>query len=572
MGVVTGGDGISGATPSRHARDRRTWWCAFVLLAVAGGSWALSLPVLTGPDEAAHGIRAAAVARREFVGSAGRPFLWAENILVTVQVPEAYANASVVGSCFLGRVSGPTLPELLDQPELPRIPPPPTCPEFEGGGRTVPALTYEQRGQPLYYGVAGLPSLRWTGEGGVILGRLLGAVVCAAALASGLVSALRLARPRLAVVAVAVATTPAVLYLAGVVNSAGVENAFALSAWVSGLALVRGAAPDIDRRLVVRTAAALALLAMTRGFSPLYVLVIGAVLIAVARPGRVRALLARTDVRVGIAAVGVGGLASALWLWHIDGRLPLPDRAGTGWATASGELWWFTRHAVAVFGSNDVVPPVALHIAWVAVALGVVAVGLRRARRRHVATLVGLLVFIELLQVSAEGLSFPPTGFWWQGRYVLPLLLGVPLAAAAVFGADDGSTADPRREEDARLRRLGPPTLVLLVALQAWAFLYAARHYAVGFDGPASPLEYLTDPDWSSPYGPAWLLALTFTGALAALAALAWRAANDAAAADPVAAQIPDADADAAGAGGGRSGPDHHDRAQVPRPEQAVRA
>jgi hypothetical protein len=66
-----------------------------------------------------------------------------------------------------------------------------------------------------------------------------------------------------------------------------------------------------------------------------------------------------------------------------------------------------------------------------------------------------------------------------------------------------------------------------------WAFLYAVRHYAVGYGGTANPLRYLTDPVWSPPYGPDLLFAALFAAAVGLAAAVVWRSAAVAPAAAP---------------------------------------
>lgn len=513
--------------------ERRTWWAVFGLLAAAMGSWALATPIMTGPDEGAHAIRAAAVARGQWVGGPGIDVLGHRNIFVEVRVPEAYATAGV-SECFL---AGPMLGVDL---------PPPTgeCPPFEGGERLVRARTYEQRGQPLYYALVGTGSRLFSGDTGVYLMRLLGAVVAAAALASAWVSVARFADRRLAVLGLAAATTPVVLYLGGMVNSGGVEDALAVCAWAAGLALVRGPG-EPDRRLVHRTGMALTLLVLTRGFSPLFVLAIVATLLVAAPPGRLRALLARRDVRAWGLALGVAGVASAAWLLMIHVRLPLTHRPGAGLGFAVGRLDWYLQQAVAVFGHNDVVPPALLAVVWGGVALGVVVACLRRtSARRDVAAVAGLFAGTMALQVSADGFSFPHTGFFWQGRYVLPLLTGVVLTACAVAapsragGPVPGLVPGPAPAPDpgparawGRVRGsvlgrvpVGMVVLGVLVLGHAWAFGYALRFFAVGPHGPANPVTFLAEPEWSSRWGPAWCFLLLFAAALAGLAALAWRA------------------------------------------------
>ena len=139
----------------------------------------------------------------------------------------------------------------------------------------------------------------------------------------------------------------------------------------------------------------------------------------------------------------------------------------------------------------------------------------------------GLAVAGVALLVSGQGLAFPDTGYWWQGRYVLPLLTGALLTAAAASRRPQPGEADPPPAppaEPAAVGRWGPRLLGLLVALQGWAWLYTARHYAVGYGGTVNPLRFLLDPGWSPPYGPAALYATLYAAALAAASALVWRA------------------------------------------------
>jgi hypothetical protein len=53
---------------SRYSRARRRWWRDFLLVVVIGSVWALALPLLTGPDEESHAVRAAAMVRGDVVG------------------------------------------------------------------------------------------------------------------------------------------------------------------------------------------------------------------------------------------------------------------------------------------------------------------------------------------------------------------------------------------------------------------------------------------------------------------------------------------------------------------------
>jgi hypothetical protein len=166
-------------------------------------------------------------------------------------------------------------------------------------------------------------------------------------------------------------------------------------------------------------------------------------------------------------------------------------------------------------------------VLWL-VALGVV-VGLswRFASRRVRALAAGAAVASVGILVTGETFHIPATVVW-QGRHVLPLLLGAVLLLAASARPTDAAGDSGGRDGAAgtRLRRAGPPLLALLVVLQVWAFAYAVRHYTVGRDGPLNPLSFLFDTEWSPPLLPVWAYLVVFTVSLGLLARQLWTTAN----------------------------------------------
>jgi hypothetical protein len=497
--------------------ERRRWWLLFALLALAASCWSLGAPLMTGHDESSQAVRSAAAARGEVLGVPVP--LW-ENSVVAVQVPEAYGEAASVGDCFLGEPYEWFLEAPLNPPGRG------ACPQLDGSRHEVGVQTNQQRHPPIYPAVLGLPSLVFPDQLGVYLMRLVGSVVCAALLASGLVTAARFPRPRLAAVAALAALTPEIVYVAATMNTAGLETAAAFGLWMAALALAVGPAPP-DARLVRRAGVALVALCVARPLSPAFAVAALVVAAVLAGADRRRVLWARRDVRLWLVAGAVATASTVAWLVMVQVRLPLPVAAGRGLGDAVRLVPWWLRGTVGVFGSTDVVPPVALHLAWGAVVAIVLVWALRGARRRDALVVVGLALAGVALLVSGQGLGFPDTGYWWQGRYVLPLLTGALLTAAAASRRPEPGAAPPPAppSEPGAVARVGPWLLGLLVALQAWAWLYAARHYAVGYGGTINPVRFLLDPDWSPPYGPATLYAGLFVAALAAASALVWRAA-----------------------------------------------
>jgi hypothetical protein len=513
---------------------RRLWWAVFGLLVLAGTAWAVALPPMTGPDEAANAVRASAVARGQWTGGHLPDLLddpmWA-NVMVEVEVPVWLAESSEVGNCYTG------LPrELFFGAAEPR-PRDDDCPRLGGDDDLVATRTYEYRGPPAYYLLVGLPTRVASGDTGALAMRVVGLLLCSALLASAVLSLRRLS-PRaraLAALGATVAVTPEVLYLAATQNAAGLEVAASLGLWAAGLALAVGPA-EPDGRLVHRAGVALVVLVLTRGLSPGFAALALLALLVVARPGRARALLRRTDVRVWAGVTGLAVLFAAAWLRHIHDEFPLYGYPPTGFAAAWDRVPWWAQGMVAVFGSTDVVPPAGLHVAWVLSAGAVLGLAAWAGSRRPALLAAGLVVVGVGLLISGEGFGVPQTGFWWQGRYVLPCIVGALLLAGAgarerpttsnataatgpAAGTDDPA-GTPAARPDAVDRVLGRAGLVLaalFVVGQVWAFGYALRHYTVGHEGPANPASFLFDPAWSPPLPPALLLAL-FAAAVAGLA------------------------------------------------------
>jgi hypothetical protein len=120
--------------------------------------------------------------------------------------------------------------------------------------------------------------------------------------------------------------------------------------------------------------------------------------------------------------------------------------------------------------------------------------------------------------VGAEGYSLPPIGFFWQGRYALPILVGVPIVAGHLV-----ARAGARVEG---LERLVPIAVAVLGLAHLVALLQTVRRFAVTLDGPANPITYLTDPKWSPDTGPAVVWVVAFAAGLVATGWLSLRPAR----------------------------------------------
>jgi hypothetical protein len=456
---------------NRHLSIRSTWWTYFGAFAVLAAVWAFAAPLFSGPDEGAHVERAVAVVRGDVIG---QPRATIFGTQMQVGVPEAYQRIPE-SACFYSR-PGVT----------------PSCaPAFDGRRRRVAVLTYEFRNPPAYYAYVGLPTLIWPASVGVYLMRLLSAALWAALMASAVVSARSMAHPKLMAAGILVASTPAALYFGGTVNPSGIEIAASTCAWAAGLAAALG--DEVDWRLVTRFGVALAILAAMRPLSPVFAVGVVAVLLMLAPRYRIRVLARRPDVRRWLAIALGSALLTILW----TALVALPNQVAfqsIGVATAMGRTGEVFRQSIGVLGSLDVRLPGFVLLVWAIVGVLVLLVALLTAARRNAGVLASLIVLAVIVPVTSSGLGLPRVGFAWQGRFGLPLLVGVALLAFSI--------ARPERLEI--LVRW--PVLTLLGFAQVVGFITTGHRYGVG-DGNHRPLfSYLAHPLWRPPILPLGLL------------------------------------------------------------------
>jgi hypothetical protein len=473
-----------------HVSERARWWLLFGSLLVITWSWALLAPIMSGHDEPSHAVRAAAVVRGQLLGDpAPEAFPEEPNVLISVEVPEAYLYAGRA-ACY------------NRQPDRT----PHCAPELEGSQDRLDVHTYQFRSQPAYYALVGLPSLLDPGETGMYGMRLVSAAACAALLASALSSARSARRPRWVLLGIAVALVPEALYLASTINSNGVEVAASIGLWAALAALAASAGPP-SPRLVTRAGVALTVLVGTRGLSPAFAVLVLVAMGIVAGRDVVRTWWETPLVRRWSLAAGVVTVASLAYIEGVRRWLPI-EREGQGLAAALDKLPWYLRQGVGIFGSNDIPLPYAVYGTWAVAVVALLVLALTVTPRLAGLVLVAVTVAGVVIQVTAEGFSLPPIGFFWQGRYALPILVGVPILAGHLL-----SEHGARR---ARVERWVPVALAVLGAAHLLALLQHVRRFAVTLTGARNPIAILTDPLWSPDTGPAWLWMGLFAAGLAA--------------------------------------------------------
>ncbi len=389
----------------------------------------------------------------------------------------------------------------------------------------APATTEAGAYPPLYYLLVGWPSRLLAPQPAIYAMRMIGALLAAALLASGLASATQIGRRRLVVTGAALALTPMALYLAGVVNPNGLEIAGAFCLWLAALDLLSCAdrSARAPARLVGRVVVAAAVVASMRPLSPaflgLILLVLG--LAAVTRRN-LRALWADGRIRAGLAVLGVAVAASVSYVvanrsydavigYTFDDHPSRLELAHRSWA----RTWSRLSQMIGLFGSLDAPLPSAVVTVWVAAvgAFGALAVVLGRWRERLV--MLAVLAGCVLLPVAAETVSGPKTGLAWQGRYTLTIAVGAPILAGWVI---DRSARVPRRVAMA----IGVVAAVGVAAIQLISQMRAMNRYVVGL--PSGWFDALHLGTWPGPATPAELLALVAVACAAYGAWLTWLA------------------------------------------------
>jgi hypothetical protein len=350
------------------------------------------------------------------------------------------------------------------------------------GGPRLATSTYYGVYPPFAYALPGLAGRLGTTPRRVLyLGRLANATLCGALLALGTVVGAggvrgrRLLGPLLAV-------TPMVAFVSGTLSASGAEIASAYCC-AAGLLALRRARPT--RGAWPAVACGALGLAGARQLGPGELAVLLGSFAAVAGRRRLVALWAARPRWLVSAGAGVAALGIAMIWWDMVVMPRPPDRAGTAvdyLHNSIHDLPDQLREFVGVLGWLDTRLPSGVYLAWaVAAALAfftAVAVGTSRSRVVLVGAVLGLLVVTIVYGV----LIAYPTGSRAQGRWVLPLAVGLPLLAGEVAAAQ-------------ALWRRWTVALTLLSGLVAAgshliAIVTNARRYA----GPALA-------DWTPPLG-----------------------------------------------------------------------
>jgi hypothetical protein len=462
-------------------------------------------PINGAPDERDHLLRAAAVARGELVARNGA---YVRGTGALVAAPASLSALTAPASCFMFQPQ-----RTADCARLPTNPPAGVRPQPSGAGRYF----------PLYYGIVGLPLLTFDWIQGFYLTRLLSMLVNAALLASAFASAALWRRSPLLVTGLYAAVTPMVLFLSGAVNPNSWEISSAICVWTSSLALLLAEDRSDDSRLLARIGVAALLLVCLRGLSPLWLALALLLVAAVAIKDRTLEVLRWPATTAWLAAILVVTAGALIWTVQfgvleigrpaVPGRLGLPDLIETSVLRVPGRV----QEMVGLFGWLDTPSPAVTPLLWSAGVGAVVLLGLAGAAGLPRAGLIAAVLLTIAVPIAAEVPGANAFGFAWQGRYTLPLAVGVPILGGAAAGV--GATLGPR----AAIRLTAWLAILLGVANFA-AFWWMLLRYQVGVGRGLNALE----GSWHPPGGSLLILVVYAVGLLGwgVAASAAWRLAE----------------------------------------------
>ena len=486
----------------------RVFGAAWLLFSLLAASWSFATPIAASPDEPAHIVKAASVARGQLIGEQSP-------LGQVVQVPR-YIASTHAETCFAFK------PDVSADCAIPLS---------GSSSELVDSTTTAGLYNPVYYVLVGLPSLLIGDATGIYLMRAVSGILTSLFLALTVVIAYGWRRNVLPLCAIAVATPPMLYFLGGSVNPNAVEVTATLALFVAMLAIILQPNDQLlgERAVIVLSSAVIAVNA--RGLSPLWVAIAIFVPLMLTNWTTIRGLIRRPPVIVAIVGTVLATTFALVWLLRTNSlEAAFDDNSGyraypgvgsspiTGFINMFRETFGYAQGMIGNFGWLDTPAPATAYFVW-AVFAGVLLLAgfsvLRGRRLLFAAVLVGLYLLVPPVIQAAY---ITGGGMIWQGRYNLPLFAMFAFGVAVVL-----AERLPGLDE-AILARFSLLIWLGWLLAQYLSFATALKRYAVGSNG--SWKDVLLAPEWSAPLGN--LVWLAGFGLLTAASAwLAWRAGRE---------------------------------------------
>ena len=478
--TVTSQSAKSAGPARRGARPLTTYSLVVLLTAAASIAWVFLTPLGSVPDEPSHVQYAAAVVRGQTGTSSDG----------VVTIPNGIITGTYRASCTGFAPLATTRCQSTIAPDSTPMPVP------------NPSAGYP----PLYFVIVGLPTLTGFDATTWYVMRLL-SVTIGIGLLAAFIPVSRRYPPGWLVTGMLLAVTPMATYMLGSVNPNGAEIIAGLATTVGiGLLMVASRAGDPVGfvRTATPTALALSYLILARPRS--YLLAAGLAAVALILMPRGTASLVAGSRRALAARVAVpaAALVAAVTFDTLSrrpsGNDQLPLNMGVVLRTAASLIDDWVIEMVGIFGWRDFRPPIGLAFAWLA---GIAAIAVMAMAAAHWRGRVGLAVLViggtviapvfVLLTVFRDGAGY-------QGRYQMPLTVGIPVLAAAILATSDV------RPRDLGSRVAGwAPWGAAVIYLLVWGG--SVLRYSVGLPIPSLGQVSQVWTWWLNPWGTALVVA-----------------------------------------------------------------
>lgn len=485
------------------SRPWRVFFLSWVLFSALACMWALATPVSAGPDEPAHLVKAASVARGQLGGTAGP-------LGIQVTVPR-YVAETHNRTCFAFHPDRPASCAAGEPAE---------------GGDLLTAPTTAGLYNPTYYALVGWPTLLFTDDTGIYATRIVSAVLSSLFLAFAAMLVTGWRRGGLVVTGVLAAATPMVLFLDGVVNPNAVETTATLAAFCALLALILDERPELVRQRTIVLLISGIVAANMRGASLVWLVIVLLLPLLLLRRDQWSAVFRhRRLLWVSVIVAAIGAVAALLWTVlsnslgsGISGSTVVTQYPGVGTSPAAGFATMLSKTfdygigLIGQFGWMDTAAPAFVVLFWSLLIGSLLFAGLVALRSRALLVFIGLVMAVVLTPAAIQAAYVTRGGYIWQGRYTLPLFVCLMLGAAALLTG--------------RLPVLSSRTFrrsVLLVGVlwsvaQLTAFAWTLKRYTNGVDATWKSL--IASPSWQPPGGVVVILGVTT--ALLIVATYAW--------------------------------------------------
>lgn len=345
---------------------------------------------------------------------------------------------------------------------------------------------------PAYYLVTGSPTLVIDGQLALMLMRLVSSLLCAVILGLATWSIKRGAKKLGSKLNFIVPLTllPMAVFLYGSVNSSGMEIASSVYFWCASLILFSSSTNEDRRFKLIHFSIAAILLLSTRLLAPLW---IAAIIVIVCLTVdhfflRLKELINKRDFQFTLVCIALFTVGVLVWDYlHPNYYLDPNQKPVTSIADGVREVSQFflnsSLHTVFEFGIGqlgwgDTVLPFALLatlMIWGALA-GAIFTRNNQQKTIYRVSLILLTPVVASSIIAGIGWS----GVDWQGRYSLPLLLGVPIVLIYLL-----SQSEKQNDESSSLRDSSKFLEILLVStlgVLTYAFVLNYHRYSAGTD------------------------------------------------------------------------------------------